>query len=280
VRSAELSRAKVHRDVLDADVKAFRDREPHDWISSLSDHPSNPSLAVVTFRIKVKEESPSEWGLIVGDILTNLRAALDHAVVGHAAGRQHLTEEEERKLNFPILLNSDQWLGAPAVHATPTTPAKKKVDSARKKLVNYLDTAVLDVIEKYQPYQHTPPGEHGLAVLNSLVNQDKHRAVRVVSYVHKNFDVDQADFEVVNIDAPPTPMTDGATADVLHVRRPQWKPGQKKHRLIRGEFHAFTEYGKRLDIPSAGFDADVRGTMNFLVDQVEKVLNDLKAAGC
>lgn len=125
-----------------------------------------------------------------------------------------------------------------------------------------------------------PPGADPLGVLNSLVNQDKHRAVRVVSHVHKNFDVDQADFEVVHIDTQPTPMTDGATAAELHIRRPQWKPGQKKHQLVRGDFKATTGYGERLELPSAGFDADLLGTMSVLLDRVEKVLNELKAAGC
>ena len=90
------------------------------------DNPGDPSQAVITYGLKVKEEPSSEWGLIVGDILTNLRAALDHAVYGHAAARQQLTQAQERKLQFPILTNSDQWLGAAAVPATVTTPAKTR----------------------------------------------------------------------------------------------------------------------------------------------------------
>jgi hypothetical protein len=85
---------------------------------------------------------------------------------------------------------------------------------------------------------------------------------------------------VVNTDAPEIEMTDGAVVAVLYVRRPQWRQGQKKSRLVPANFKVFNEYGERLDLPSAGYDADVRATMNILVDRVEKVLDDLKAAGC
>jgi hypothetical protein len=277
---AKFARAKVHRDLLDADVQAFRDRDPHDFPYSTSDHLFDPSLMVITYRMQVKEEPPSTWGLIVGDILTNLRASLDHAVYGHAAARNRLTEAQEKRLQFPILCDPDQWLGTPAIAATATTPAKDKVDSAHKKLKPFLDPAVLNVIEQSQPYHHTPPGQDPLAVLNSLVNQDKHRTVRVVTYVRDEFDVEHADFEVVTIDAPPKPMTDGAIAAVLYVRRPLRRRGQEEARWHPGQFKVVNGYGERIDLPSAGFNADVRNTMSILVDRVEKVLTDLKRAGC
>jgi hypothetical protein len=278
---AKLGRAKAHRDTLDADVKVFRDRDPHGWNIKPTDHPSDPSLGVLTIRLEVREPTPPEWGLIVGDILTNLRAALDHTVVGHAAKRsqQPLTEQEEKKLNFPILLNQKQWLGAPAAPATATTPATPKVESAHKKLVKYLDPAVLDVIEKSQPYHNAPPEGHPLGGLNDLVNRDKHRAVQVVSYIRKRFEVEKSDVEVVWVDAPDVPMTDGSVVATLHVRRPQPRAGQQEA-LVPTNFHFINEYGERLDMPGLGYDADVRGVMNVLVDGVEKVLIDLQAAGC
>jgi hypothetical protein len=61
---------------------------------------------------------------------------------------------------------------------------------------------------------------------------------------------------------------------------PQWKPGQTKHRLVRAEFKATTGYGERLELPSAGIGADVRAAMSVLINRVETVLNELKAAGC
>jgi hypothetical protein len=71
---AKLGRAKVHQDQLHAEVMAFRAREPHEWKAEAVDHMFDPSLAVAKFRVHVKEEIPDTWPLIVGDVLTNLRA--------------------------------------------------------------------------------------------------------------------------------------------------------------------------------------------------------------
>jgi hypothetical protein len=168
---AKLGRAKVHRDVLDADVEAYRDREPHDFTYKTSNHLFDESQALLTYRLRVKEEPPSDWGLIVGDILTNLRAALDHAVFGHADRRMVLTPRQEKELNYPIIPISTDW------------------PSHRNRLTQLMDPNVLNVIEQSQPYHDATPGEYPLAVLNSLVNQDKHRSVRVVSYIREKFEV-------------------------------------------------------------------------------------------
>jgi hypothetical protein len=48
---AKLSRAKVHWDQLDTEVKAFRDRDPFDFPHTVSDHMFDESLAVITFRV-------------------------------------------------------------------------------------------------------------------------------------------------------------------------------------------------------------------------------------
>ncbi|MFL0288808.1 hypothetical protein ACJH6H_26555 [Mycobacterium sp. SMC-21] len=277
---AKLARAKTHLGTLDTQIKAFRKRDTHSWTFTSKDHLFQPELGVITVKLKVKEQTPAEWGLIVGDILTNLRAALDHAVVGHAAKLHTLTEAEERKLNFPILLNKDQWLGSPAVQQTATTPAKPKVDSVQKKLVNYVDSAVLAAIETCQPYHFATPHDHPLAGLNDLVNRDKHREIQVVSYVTKALDVTKSDVEVVRTDITDAPMVDGATAAVLTVRRPLAKPGQKVHKWVPANFHMTTEYGERIMLPSLGVDNDVRGTMGVLVNGVQTTLDELKAAGC
>jgi hypothetical protein len=58
---AKLGRAKVHRDVLDADVEAYRDREPHDFTYKTLDHLFDESQALLTYRLRMKEEPPSDW---------------------------------------------------------------------------------------------------------------------------------------------------------------------------------------------------------------------------
>src|SRR5437763_1220930 len=92
---AKLERAKALRDPLRADVEAFRARNPHDWIMRQNNCRDDESRLTISVVVQVDEEKPNNWPLVVGDILTNLRAALDHSVFGHAASRTTLTSKQE-----------------------------------------------------------------------------------------------------------------------------------------------------------------------------------------
>jgi len=168
---------------------AYRAREPHTFEGRQTFDRADLNESTLTMTVHIKEEMPDTWGLIIGDVLTNLRAALDHAVFGHAAAKTQLTEAQEKKLQYPVLQDSDQWLGAPAVPATASSPRKPKVDSAKKKLDPFLHVDALDVIEQSQPCHSADPHRHWLTVLNALVNRDKHRALRTVAYVNDDFTV-------------------------------------------------------------------------------------------
>lgn len=154
---AKLGRAKVHRDQLRSEVNAYRAREPIEWMSTQAFDRLDPNESTLTVRVHIKEEIPAVWGLIIGDVLTNLRATLDHAVFGHAAAHHVLTEAQQKKLQYPVLQDVAQWLGAPAVAATPTSPPRPRVESARRKLANFLGTEVLDVIAEASPTRLKTP---------------------------------------------------------------------------------------------------------------------------
>lgn len=159
-------------------MKAYRSREPLEWEWQTADHALDPSLAVVKFIVHLKEMLPSEdWGLIVGDILTNLRAALDHTVYGHIDCKGLITGANRSLLYFPVAQHPNEW------------PSKQT------QLAPLIDSAVLAVIEQHQPYQHQPVAEDVLVVLSSLVNHDKHRALRVITHTSEDFDVKQSDLE-------------------------------------------------------------------------------------
>jgi hypothetical protein len=265
---AELSRAKVHLDQLEADIRAFRAREPFDWPYSVSDHMLDESLAVVTFRVHVKEEMPNTWGLMIGDILSNLRATLDHAVYGHAAARADaagtpLTNRQEKELNFPITTVAADW------------------PNHRARLSPFMDAQVIGVIENWQPFnqQQVAADWHPLAVLNSLVNRDKHREVRVVSYVNELFDITASDHEVVDFTASPKEMAEGAIVAHMRIRRPLRRAGDTAA-LIRSNFSVVNGYTEIIEIPKVGQQRSVLPVMKDLVSNVETLLNELKAAGC
>ncbi|QNJ91530.1 hypothetical protein HZU40_09645 [Mycolicibacterium fluoranthenivorans] len=264
---AKLGRAQLHFDQLDAEVKAYRARDPFEWPHKLSYHLFDESLAVITYKIHIKEQMPATWGLVVGDILTNLRAALDHAIFGHAAARAEvagtpLTTAQERNLNFPVITIANDW------------------PNQRNRLAPLLDPAVLAVVENWQPFnqQQVPADWHQLAVLNALVNRDKHRQVRLLSYVSEEFNVKSSDHEVVRVYAQPKEMTEGAVVASMHIRRPLRQGGRSA--LVPGRFHVENGYTENIDIPKVGAQRSVLTVMEALVAAVEDLLNELKAAGC
>lgn len=262
---AKLKRAKMHRDQLDAEVKAFRAREPHIWKVNAVDHLFDPELAVVKIRVHVKEQTPDRWPLIVGDVLTNLRAALDHCVYGHAAARLTLTPAQERALNYPIITIATDWPN----HGTRLGPL--------------LDPNVLSVIEGSQPFKASgDPNWHALALLNGLVNQDKHRAVRTVSYVSEQLDVTNSDLEIVARDIPSAEMTDGTVVASLTVRRARGEPGDKPG-FPGGSaknFGVVNGYIEKIELPKVSASRPLLFVIDTLVANVESLLNDLRMAGC
>jgi hypothetical protein len=103
------------------------------------------------------EQVPGRFGAIIGDALTNMRAALDHL-----ASQLFIATDQaptEARINFPIV--SDP---AKALNSLKRVPA-----------------AAAPIIQRVQPYQNVPrnqpPEFHPLHVLKLLVNRDKHEAL-------------------------------------------------------------------------------------------------------
>ncbi len=125
------------------------------------------------FEIASVREPPETLGLIVGDVLTNLRAALDHIAWQLAIlnlGREP-TSEEALDIHFPIAMSY------------------RKFKTARIVRKGYLTHAQQLVIRRHQPYRlkRYTPHLQALAVLNQLVNADKHRITHgVVVTAHES----------------------------------------------------------------------------------------------
>ncbi|MCV7442033.1 hypothetical protein H7K33_07335 [Mycobacterium paraense] len=267
---AKLARAKMHRDALKADVEAFRAREPHDWVLQQTSYRDPNDRLTFRVVVKVNEEKPDHWGLTVGDVLTNLRAALDHSVFGHAEARSTLTPQQERSLYFPILTDPQKW------------------QATQANLSPLVDSAVLAVIDQSQPFHFTQqqggPDWHPLAVLNSLVNQDKHRAVRTVSYVNEDFDIVDSELPVASVDAQPVEMLDGAVVATVTLELPPPTPvrldGTNNPGLRPVNFQVQNGYIEKIELPDVGDTRPLLFVVDSAVDAVEQVLNQLQAAGC
>jgi hypothetical protein len=110
------------------------------------------------YVLRVTEEPDPVVMLIAGDAAHNLRTALDHLAVAIApADRQQVAA-------FPILIDD----------ATTNREARERFDRATKGMPD----AAIEVIRAYQPYSigaKLPVQTHGLAIIASLDNADKHR---------------------------------------------------------------------------------------------------------
>ena len=119
----------------------------------------DPGTGWHIFRWRVAEEPPLEdLALIFGDILGNLRAALDYAVwqLVLAGG-----ERPGRKTSFPVVRRARDWpvQGSAALKGVPDEYAA--------------------LIEEIQPFHSDRPDDHPLMLLEELNNVNKHRFLPV-----------------------------------------------------------------------------------------------------
>jgi hypothetical protein len=94
-----------------------------------------------------------EWGVLIGELVHNLRSGLDHAVYAAAKAPSGSTQ-------FPIFTRRSDW------------------DKKAHDMIRSVPDEIADMIEQAQPYRApkgTDPREHLLAILNRLSNYDKHR---------------------------------------------------------------------------------------------------------
>jgi hypothetical protein len=102
---------------------------------------------------------PPVLGVLLGELVHNLRSSLDHLVWQLA-----LLDREEPfpLLQYPIVSKPEDWL----------SKAKQQLKDVR--------AGAVELIEQTQPYHwphSTKYGEHPLAVLRDLSNEDKHRVI-------------------------------------------------------------------------------------------------------
>jgi hypothetical protein len=155
---AKLGRAKLHVEILRADIRQAGQGEPY-TIPLRED--LDEDTGTLYLRVDRETARPQEWGLMIGDALHNLRSALDSGWWQLAC--HHLkrgpTEEEAKKIQFPILKPGGTWN-----HSS----VKKWVGLAAAKFAGALQP---------DPGGYPPEILHPLAALNRLSNIDKHRNI-------------------------------------------------------------------------------------------------------
>jgi hypothetical protein len=162
---AKLGRAKAHFDALNGSIEAFQRSDTHDIVITKSD--SQTGEKVANLRILKHPKNP-EWGLILGDMVHNLRSALDHLVWQLVI----LNGEKPRRQNqFPIIGAKAQYLDV----------QPNRSESARDRMlvgVAEPHRAFIDVVQPFNGRQDASEGTRtALSLLSSISNTDKHRVV-------------------------------------------------------------------------------------------------------
>jgi hypothetical protein len=130
----------------------------------------DPRKRKVVFRAYGPFEAPLHWQVILGDVASNFRSALDHiawALVQRGSRATTLTRSEKSSVYFPIA--GDRTVFAKDV--------SRKLPGARR--------ADLAAVRSVQPYQRgkTRVPWHCLKLLDEMVKLDKHRSITTLGVV-------------------------------------------------------------------------------------------------
>jgi hypothetical protein len=156
----KLARAGRHLDALRAKVEAFRAREPIGFRHTTE--PGDDGSEVHQLWAQVREQPPVEWSVIIGDVLHNLRSALDHAVWAMAD-----PADRYDRAQFPIYSSEEDY--------------RRNADT----LLRGVSPRRRELIEGEQPFRWPEESRHfhHLAALRQMSNDDKHRILRPIAMV-------------------------------------------------------------------------------------------------
>jgi len=196
---AKMRRAAVHYDALTDAAEAYLALPPYQITESYTDDRK-------ILRAVASIEPPEELALILGDLVQNLRSALDHLAWSFA---RTVRDPPSRLTQFPIMRT------APDDFAAVTS-------------VKHIPPAVRDIMEAMQPYRKEDPvGQligRQLATLRELSNRDKHQvlllAQRLVMPKYVVSNAPDGEQPSVNFDADP----DGGWAEISHPLDPRFGP--------------------------------------------------------
>lgn len=150
----KLNRARHHLKALKHDCWLFMGQDPKPY--GIADQVKKEGQWSVAL-LEVRQHPPIEFGLVAGDFINNVQAALDHLVYG-------LSRTKRNGTGFPVFIDPDAYV---------FTSAKKKV-SDRDGLLHGVIEDDRAIIDAYQPYEHEMEADP-LWRMRKFGNTDKHR---------------------------------------------------------------------------------------------------------
>ncbi len=194
---AKIDRAKYHFEQLNSAIAAWGSSIDADH-SPTGQYDANRDCLTLT----VHEVKPNDilWPLLIGDVVHNLRSALDHLVCQLAILRDPCIDC--KKTAFPIYDKSGAFN-----------------DVANDKVKPYISPEAFALIESIQPYnaakaQGKDPKSSNLRILSELDIIDKHRMLLVAAKYFRptefSYSLNRAPLVPVEFDKTWKPLKDGA----------------------------------------------------------------------
>lgn len=167
----KLSRAEKHLGELNGLLAPLR--ESHDYVVRESVEEDHAGKRIWVYRAFSDLEIEETVPVVLGDLLFNVRSALDHMAVAAVPNRR------KAKASFPIF----------TIDPEQDHPGDEKGDAARREAwenaTKEMVPAALQVVRASQPSNNDPgsnysylglrPEDHVLALLSAFQNADKHR---------------------------------------------------------------------------------------------------------
>jgi hypothetical protein len=189
--AAKITRADQSIIELKAEIDAFLKPNPYSLIPE-----DDPQAGQIVWRAKTIRGCPPEWSARIGEVVHDLRSALDHLAWQLVIAN---SETPDSKTEFPVFWDA----------------VKYKAESPRK--VRGISQQARAQIERLQPYQAADRFEdHLLYIVHQLNLTDKHRLLNVVgsSYRPQRFGmagaVGTGTIHGITADGRPVPFEDGA----------------------------------------------------------------------
>ncbi|HLY68074.1 MAG TPA: hypothetical protein VKU60_21220, partial [Chloroflexota bacterium] len=123
------------------------------------------------YVLRVTEQPDPELAIALGDVIHNMRSALDHLATALVPTRRRYSA------SFPIILDNIEDAALP-------TPYDLKSRAAFDTAVTGMPAKAIAIVKAFQPYRagaDRDPRFHALAILSRWENADKHRQLLVVS---------------------------------------------------------------------------------------------------
>jgi len=160
----KLKRADQQLNALHRDMREFLDSDPYEptvQFRRIRGAREAPCVMDYSIRMIVKKPCRRVWSAIIGEIIHNLRSALDHAVYQLVIYRTDRPPADDARTQFPICLNPLRF------NANALT------------MLDGVSTHTTGLIEQMQPFVTGEGEKSPLWHLNKLSNIDKHRTLHL-----------------------------------------------------------------------------------------------------